>query len=182
MHERRFEGDINRLRSPERVARLEIERVVQHCLESASITSVLDVGTGSGLFAEAFAARNLVVAGVDANSDMLEAARQFVPQGVFQESLAESLPFPDRSFDLAFLGLVLHETDDPLQALRETRRVARIRVAVLEWPYQVQEFGPPLEHRLKPDQINSLFLEAGLSNVETKTLSNLVLYSADISG
>jgi ubiquinone/menaquinone biosynthesis C-methylase UbiE len=180
MHERRFEGDISRLRSAERVARLEIGRVVQLSLEGTPVTSVIDIGTGTGLFAEAFAARNLVVAGVDASPDMLEAAKRFVPQGEFHESLAEALPFPNRSYDLAFLGMVLHETDDPLQALREARRVARLRVAILEWPYQPQEFGPPLEHRLKPDQIDSLFQKAGLHSIKSDLLSNLILYLADL--
>src|SRR4030042_1358759 len=50
MHEKRFSGDINRLRSAERVERLEVERVIQLCLEGGSFKGVLDVGTGSGLF------------------------------------------------------------------------------------------------------------------------------------
>ena len=45
MHEKRFEGAIDRLRSPERVERLDVERVVDLCLESETATSVLDVGT-----------------------------------------------------------------------------------------------------------------------------------------
>ncbi len=35
MHEKRFEGDIARLRNPERIARLEVERVVTLCLKGA---------------------------------------------------------------------------------------------------------------------------------------------------
>ena len=47
------------------------------------VTSILDVGTGSGLFAEVFFKRGLEVSGVDANPEMLIAARQFVPKGIF---------------------------------------------------------------------------------------------------
>lgn len=93
MHEKRFDGSIERLRSPERVARLEVERVVSLCLESEELKSVLDVGVGSGLFAEAFAKHGLQVAGVDVNPEMVVAARQFVPQGDFREATAEALPF-----------------------------------------------------------------------------------------
>ena len=85
MHDKRFEGDIERLRLPERVARLEVGRVVESCIEGNEITSVLDVGTGTGLFAEAFAGRGLVVSGVDANPEMLVAARQFVPERITAE-------------------------------------------------------------------------------------------------
>ena len=47
-------GQPNGCALPERVARLEVERVVSLCLETADFKSVLDVGVGSGLFSEAF--------------------------------------------------------------------------------------------------------------------------------
>jgi SAM-dependent methyltransferase len=45
---------------------------------------------------------------------------------------AESLPFPDRSFDAAMAVLSDHHWTDPLAGLRELRRVAR-RVVVFQW-------------------------------------------------
>jgi ubiquinone/menaquinone biosynthesis C-methylase UbiE len=132
MHEKRFDGAVEWLRAPERVARLEVERVVSLCLESADLKSVLDVGVGSGLFAEAFVQRGLEVAGVDVNPEMIAAARQFVPQGDFREATAEALPYPEGSFDLVFFGLLLHESDEPLDVLQEARRVSRQRVCILE--------------------------------------------------
>lgn len=138
MHEKRFHGEIDRLRSPERVERLEVERVVDQCLEGAHIESVLDVGTGSGLFAEAFARRGLQVLGVDVKPEMLEAARRYVPAGDFRQGTAEALPADDRGYDLVFLGLVLHEADDPLMALQEALRSAHQRVCILEWPYRAE--------------------------------------------
>ena len=124
MHERRFNREIERLRDPERIARLEVERVVNLALENLKeVQTVLDVGTGSGLFAEQFAAKGLKVTGLDVNPEMLPAAQQYVPSGTFQEGVAEKLPFLDGSFDLVFMGLLLHETDDLLAALREAHRV-----------------------------------------------------------
>jgi ubiquinone/menaquinone biosynthesis C-methylase UbiE len=142
MHEKRFEGDSSRLRTPERVQRLEVERVVDLCLENGPFDNMLDVGTGSGLFAGAFAKRGLQVSGVDVNPEMLVAARHFVPEGDFCRATAEALPLSDDSFDLVFLGIVLHESDDGLKTLQETLRVARKRVCILEWPYRDQSFGP----------------------------------------
>ena len=74
MHERRFHNDIARLRSPERLARLEVNRVVELVTHGANIRSVLDVGTGTGVFAEAFARSGLDVEGLDANPEILAAA------------------------------------------------------------------------------------------------------------
>jgi ribosomal protein L11 methylase PrmA len=61
MHEKRFEGDISRLRNPERIARLDVEWGISLCLERVKIKNVLDVGTGTGVFAEAFAKRGVSV-------------------------------------------------------------------------------------------------------------------------
>jgi ubiquinone/menaquinone biosynthesis C-methylase UbiE len=176
MHEKRFNGKVERLRAPERVARLEVERVVSLCLEAADLRSVLDVGVGSGLFAEAFAHHGLEVAGVDVNPQMITAARQFVPDGDFRESTAEELPYPDASFDLVFFGLVLHESDEPLKVLQEAQRVSRQRICILEWSYQEGEFGPPLAHRLNPTEIANLARQAGFANLESIPLTQLAFY------
>jgi len=180
MHEKQFDGSIERLRSPERVARLEVERVTGLCLEAGSLKTVLDVGVGSGLFAEAFYRRGLKVSGVDINPHMLPVARQFVLQGIFQEASAEVLPFPDASFDLVFMGLVLHESDEPLKVLQEARRVARKRVCILEWPYLQSEFGPPLAQRLNSTDIADLTQQAGFIHLENIQLTHLAFYRLTI--
>jgi len=180
MHERRFNREIERLRDPERIARLEVERVVDLVLEGLKeAKSALDVGTGSGVFAEQFAARGLRVTGLDANPEMLPVAQKYVPVGIFREGIAEKLPFADRSFDLVFMGLLLHETDDIQAALKEARRVAVQRLAILEWPDEEQPFGPPREHRLSYEKIESPARQTGFKKVEQIQLANLVLYRAD---
>lgn len=176
MHERRFHGDVGALRSPERLARLEIDRVIEITTCGGMIRSVLDVGTGSGVFAEAFARFGLKVEGVDANPVMLAEARALAPSVLFHEGTVEALPFGDATFDLVFMGMLLHETDDSLLALREAARVARRRVVILEWPKEAQEFGPPLEERLSSNQIGDLAAKAGLKRVEEFRLVSLVLY------
>src|SRR5450759_181100 len=180
MHERRFNREIERLRDPERIARLEVERVVKLVLENLKeVKTVLDVGTGSGLFAEQFAAKGLRVTGLDANPEMLAASQQYVPLGKFHEGVAEKLPFPDGSFGLVFMGLLLHETDEPLAALSEAHRVALKRLAILEWPDEEQSFGPPREHRLSFEKITLLARQAGLKEVKQIRLDNLSLYRID---
>lgn len=176
MNNRRFSGEIERLRAEERLARLEISRVVDLSLAGLSAESMLDIGTGSGVFAETFAARGLQVAGVDLRDDMLEAARQYVPSGDFKQGHMESLPFADAAFDLAFMGLVLHEADDLVNALREAYRTTRHRVMVLEWPYEIGEFGPPQDHRLRAEQVLDAAREAGFKTVESITLNHLILF------
>jgi ubiquinone/menaquinone biosynthesis C-methylase UbiE len=176
MHEKRFNGKVERLRAPERVALLEVERVVSLSLEGAELKTVLDMGVGSGLFAESFDRHGLKVAGLDVNPEMISAARQFVPEGDFRQGIVEDVPYPDNSFDLVFFGLVLHEADEPLKALQEARRVLRKRVCILEWPYRGQEFGPPLGNRLNPIIIAEMAQQAGYTQLESTLLDQLVFY------
>ena len=155
---------------------LQVPSVVRLSLDGAVIRSVLDAGTGTGIFAAAFAAQGLRATGIDVNEELLEQARTAVPGVEFRSAALEQLPFEDRSFDLVFLGHVLHETDDPLRALREARRVAGLRVAVLEWPYREEPQGPPLHHRLPPKKILRLAELAGYSSSERLQLEHMDLY------
>ena len=180
MHEKQFHGGVERLRAPERVARLEVERVTDLCLQGGEFKSILDVGVGSGLFAESFNRRGLQVTGVDINPQMVQAARQFVPGGDFRVSTAEALPFPEASFDLVFMGFLLHESDEPLKVLKEARRVSRRRVCILEWPFTVEEFGPPITDRLDPAEITRLAQQAGIAELEIVNLNYLVFYRLDV--
>ncbi|MBN1759411.1 MAG: class I SAM-dependent methyltransferase [Chitinispirillaceae bacterium] len=176
MDERVYKGDITKLRAPERVKMLDLERVVELCLEQIFITRVLDVGCGSGIFAEAFALRNLNVTGIDKNPRMVKASSDMVLNARFQEGTAEQLPFPDKSFDLVFLGHVLHESDDPLLVLQEANRIATSRIAVLEWPYREETAGPPLSHRLSHDTIKKYARNAGCISIKKTELDHMVLY------
>ncbi len=86
----------------------------------------------------------------------------------------ERIPSKDKSFDLVFLGHVLHESDDIIKALSESKRVASQRVCILEWPYKQEENGPPLEHRLKTEEILTAAKQVGFSSVETIQLQHMV--------
>ena len=150
------------------------------CLEHTKIKSVLDVGTGTGVFAEEFVKRGVAVFGMDVNPEMLPAARSYVPGGNFSVGTAEMLPCANASFDLVFMGLLLHESDEQVQVLRDARRVARIRVGILEWAYREEDFGAPLEYRLSPENLMKMAREAGFRKIEEIPLTKLILYRLTI--
>ena len=176
MHERRFHGAIERLREEQRVGLLEVSRVVDLCLEGIQALTVLDVGTGSGIFAEAFSKIGIEVTGIDPNPEMLKTAKEFVPTGTFLQGTVEEMPLKNKSFDLVFMGHVLHESDDLIKALTESKRVAKLQVAILEWPYKQEESGPPLEHRLKTVEILTAAKKVGFSSLDTIQLHHMVLF------
>ncbi len=177
--DRVYHQPIEKLRDPDRLAFLETDKVVKFCLEGINPRTILDVGTGSGIFAEAFFHRGLKVTGVDIQEPMLEAARTYVPGASFHLAPSENLPFEENAFDLVFLGLLLHESEQPLETLKESARVCTLRTAVLEWPYEEGKYGPPLEYRIEPEQLQSLAASAGFSRIRTIPLKLLSLYLLD---
>jgi ubiquinone/menaquinone biosynthesis C-methylase UbiE len=154
---------------------MEVERVVEVILQRWKPVSALDVGTGTAVFAEAFARQGLTVSGNDVNQEMVEEASRHVPNGTFRVAPAEALPFDNHSFDVVFLGHVLHEADDPVQALREAKRVSTKGVAILEWPYREEEHGPPVDHRLTVEQTDQIALKAGFARIEHPALKHMIL-------
>lgn len=176
MNERVFNQGPDKLRSPERRIRLEVDKVVQQCLQDNNLKTLLDIGTGSALFAEAFDKAGVSVAGVDINTEMIDAAKRYLPEREFIVAPAEDLPYADGSFDSTFFGVVFHEVSDYSQALHEAYRVAYCCTFILEWQYKQEGFGPPLEHRLREEFIRDLSLSAGYQRFSATPLGSLVLY------
>lgn len=179
-NERVYNQKINKLRSPDRIKLIEVEKVTKLSLENINAVKVLDVGTGSGLFAESFALNGLNVSGIDINTEMIETVREFVPEGEFLNAPAESIPYPDKSFDLVFLGHVLHESDDQFKTISEAERVAKQRIVILEWPYIKEEAGPPIEHRISKEKIYDLVSKIDPKKIETIKLAHMVLIRIDL--
>jgi SAM-dependent methyltransferase len=90
---------------------------------------ILDVGCGTGALTFALAGRgdNKRIVGVDVAEPYLRYARAHNgdPRVSFEKGDAETLPFPDASFDRAFCQHVLQFLDDPFPAVCEMRRVVR---------------------------------------------------------
>ena len=171
----------DRLRDPARLERLRVTEVVQR-LVTPSARVILDVGAGTGVFAEAFLkAGALEVYGLDHSPVMLAALAEHAPAVKALLAPADAVPLEAGSVDLAFAGLVLHEVPDPQAALVEWRRVARRGVAVLEWPYREGKSGPPLAHRLQPQDVQAWGRQGGLGAAKLLDLGEVVLYEWNLT-
>ena len=97
---------------------------------------VLDVATGTGLVARAVSERyGCQVVGLDRSSDMLSAAAERDGHISLVRGRAESLPFPDESFDHLTFTYLMRYVNDPAATMRELARVVRPggRIAALDF-------------------------------------------------
>jgi SAM-dependent methyltransferase len=92
---------------------------------------VLDVGCGSGLFCVLARERGAEVAGIDATAAFIAIAKERVPGGDFRVGEMEAMPHEDKMFDLVTGFNSFQFAANPVNALREARRVAKPGAAVV---------------------------------------------------
>jgi SAM-dependent methyltransferase len=156
----------------------------------ASGQRVVDVGCGSGVLTEELARRVGAenVAGADP-SPMLRAAAARVPEADLREASAESLPWPDDSFDAALAQLVVHFMSDAAAGVGEMSRVTRPGgvVAACTWDFAgggmqllgtfwraMRAVDPGVDSESSPygdrDELDALWRTCGLADVATEPL------------
>lgn len=90
----------------------------------------LDVACGPGTFTRAFASRVKSIRGIDLTPALLDQARAAaekagLPNCVFECGNAETLPYPDKSFDLGICAYAVHHFANPKTVMGELARVMR---------------------------------------------------------
>ena len=129
--------------------------------------SVLDVGCGTGKLlrrARAFWP-DAQFTGVDPANGMIEMAKRLTPDATFFTGMAEALPLPDASVDLALSTTSFHHWQDQVGGIREIARVLRpggyfilVDASFPEWFVRI--FRPERFHSVA--QMQTLFTQAGL--------------------
>lgn len=154
----------------------------------------LDVGCGNGAFTEMLVERcaPASVQGVDPSAEQLAFARARLASQVaqYQQGDAMALPFPDDTFDVAVMPLVIFFVPDPAKGVAEMARVICPggTVAAYAWdmpgggfPYEalhaeMREMGLPVPSPPNPDAskieaLQDLWAGAGLEDVETQVIT-----------
>lgn len=154
----------------------------------------LDVGCGNGAFTEVIAGRCAPARldGVDPSEGQLAFARTRAgtPRARYEQGDAMALPFPDATFDVAVMALVIFFVPDPRRGVAEMVRVARPggTIAAYAWdmhgggfPYdpltrELRALGvpaakPPSVDASRIDAMTALWRDAGLEAVETHRIA-----------
>jgi SAM-dependent methyltransferase len=153
----------------------------------------LDVGCGSGAFTEMVVERcaPASVEGIDPSEAQLAYARTRPASRVarFHRGDAMALPFPDDSFDVAVMPLVIFFVPEPSRGVAEMTRIVAPGgvVSAYGWdldggfPYEALhgEMGdmgvavpvPPSPDASRIDVMRGLWSTAGLAGIETRVLT-----------
>lgn len=159
----------------------------------------LDVGCGPGAATAQLVHRlgEAAVAAIDPSTAFLESVRARFPGVDVRSGVAERLPFPDDSFDLALAQLVVHFMTDPVAGLTDMVRVTRAGgvVAACVWDHAggsgplatfwraVHDIDPGARDEsdlagAREGHLAELCAAAGLEHIEPATLTVTVRFAA----
>jgi SAM-dependent methyltransferase len=153
----------------------------------------LDVGCGNGAFTEMLVERcaPVSVQGIDPSEGQLAFARTRPASRLaqFRQGDAMALPFPDNTFDVAVMPLVIFFVPDPATGVAEMARVVCPGGAVTAYawdmlgggfPYgalhdEMRALGaavptPPSREASRLDAMRDLWTDAGLDGVDTREI------------
>ena len=147
-------------------------RVLSSAGDETSPEVIMDVGCGTGRLLRKAKQQypNAHLIGVDAAEKMIEQAVGFLPEGEFHVAMAEALPLPDKSVDLAFSTLSFHHWTNQAKGISEVARVlrpqGRFLLADIVIPRWLSLFIRHFRYN-SPARIREMFTGAGL-NVELR--------------
>ncbi len=154
----------------------------------------LDVGCGNGAFTEMIVERcaPALVHGTDPSEGQLAFARTRPASRVAQFRLGDAMaqPFPDDTFDVAVMALVIFFVPEPARGVAEMARVVSPGGAVTAYawdmlgggfPYaalqaELRAMGftvptPPSTDASRTDAMRALWADAGLEGIETREIT-----------
>ena len=168
-----------------------LARLVQTA-QPASGARVLDVATGPGYVALAFAEAGCDVLGLDLTAAPLVIAEQRRQErGLtnlrFQQGDAEHLPFDAEEFDIVVSRFALHHCEDPRRVLAEMARVCRVHGTVIiedlvtsEYPMRA-EYQNHFERLRDPSHTRALPISEFLALFTACNLEVEQLYSDQLT-
>ncbi|GAB3642960.1 bifunctional 2-polyprenyl-6-hydroxyphenol methylase/3-demethylubiquinol 3-O-methyltransferase UbiG [Spirosoma arcticum] len=169
------------------------ERVLREQNVDAQNRTLLDVGCGGGILAEAFAELGMRVTGIDPSASSVETARHHAHQQKltidYWVGSGEKLPFANASFDHVSCCDVLEHVQDVDAVLAEISRVLKpgglflydtINRTWLSWLFLIKiaqdwkrwAFMEPNQHVygrfVKPGELRAKLARSGLTNQDTR--------------
>ena len=135
-----------------------------------------DIGCGIGYFsipaADVIGPQGIVFA-LDVSKEMIEELDKKIEENDIENIrtvITDKYNFKleDNSVSYAFICTVLHEIEDGMAFINETKRILALggKIAVVEWIRAESDWGPPVDHRLDSSDVKIMLQAAGFKEIE----------------
>ena len=135
-----------------------------------------DIGCGIGYFsipaADVIGPQGIVFA-LDVSKEMIEELDKKIEENGIENIrtvITDKYNFKlkDNSVSYAFICTVLHEIEDGMAFINETKRILALggKIAVVEWIRAESDWGPPVDHRLDSSDVKIMLHAAGFKEIE----------------
>ena len=157
----------NKLDNPRRREMLPVNKILDEIGLKAE-DNLADIGCGIGYFsipaADVIGSNGLVYA-LDVKEEMIEENKIDNIQTVITEEY--NFKLDDNSVSYAFICTVLHEIEDRIKFLNETKRIliGGGNIAVVEWIKKESDWGPPVSHRVDSSDVKKELLDCGFTEI-----------------
>ncbi len=164
----------NKLDNPRRREMLPVNKILDEIgLKAAD--NLADIGCGIGYFsfpaADVIGSNGLVYA-LDVKEEMIEELDKRIEENKIdniQTVLTDEYNFKldDNSVSYALICTVLHEIEDRIKFLHETKRILIDggKIAVVEWIKKESDWGPPVSHRVDSSDVKKELLDCGFTEI-----------------
>ena len=135
-----------------------------------------DIGCGIGYFsipAAAVIGPQGIVFALDVSKEMIEELDKKIEENGIENIrtvITDKYNFKleDNSVSYAFICTVLHEIEDGIAFIDETKRILALggKIAVVEWIRAESDWGPPVDHRLDSSDVKIMLHAAGFKEIE----------------
>jgi ubiquinone/menaquinone biosynthesis C-methylase UbiE len=169
--------NVNRLESQERLAMQHPSLIWK--LAPHTMSTLADIGTGSGLYAKYFAEKNknLQIYALDIEPDMLSYIKAHTKPDVLSRftliKMPEtSIPLEDNTIDAVLMINVLHEFQSVPDMLKEVKRILNPggTVIISDWHKKDTKMGPPVEHRISLQEAISCLSQCRFLHITEHTI------------
>lgn len=146
---------------------------------------VADIGCGVGYFAVPMAQRlqQGSVYAIDLQENMIEATKEAAREAGLENieyvvAPSTDLPLEGSSVDAVLMAMVFHDLHEQAESLEEAKRVLKPggTLYFVEWDRIESDFGPPMEIRIRPDELSAQVEAAGFSVVNLRRGRDPVYY------
>jgi ubiquinone/menaquinone biosynthesis C-methylase UbiE len=142
--------------------------------------TIADIGSGTGYFA--IPASEIVgkagkVYAMDISIDMIDELEKKIETCEISNIITlvteeNDFKLENDMVDFTFICSVAHEAEDITLFIKEAIRITKPKgkIVIIDWKKEESDYGPPVDHRMAPEEIIIAFKKNNIKDIELETI------------